>query len=287
MPYETSFFPDNEPLHEDPEKNLRIENEILHMKLRAEFGGFCSGSSNLPPELENEFLKSVLEFERKYKDVEFVPMAELIGNPPLKKAEDLSDQAIIMELERLRTLLKSKQIVVSFMRGRDARFQYRFITEELMHQETENIVMPGLIKYFVYEEFHPDHELTIRDRTVNILASWFERCPEMIGIYLGNRFIQPDGKVYSRIEQMQRMNEWMSQFVRFEDFGYRIARISFVEKDDEPEITAMGHSAGKIKYTAVKHDGTKMAIEGPFKIYFSCEGSWWSSFFFYMPGFNV
>lgn len=287
MPYESNYSQEEGPLHEDPEKNLRIENEILQMKLRAEFGGFCAGSSNLPPGLENEFLKSVLEFERRYKDVKFIPVAELIGNPQLKKAAELSDQAIIMELERLRILLRSKQVVVSFLRKRDARFQYRFITEELMQHDTENIAMPGLIRYFVYEEFHPDHEMTIRDRTMNILASWFERCPEMIEIYLGNRFIQPDGIVYSRSEQIKRMKDWMSSFLRFEDCGYKIGKISFVVRDDEPEITAMGHSEGRIKYMAVKLDGSKMEVEGPFKIYFSCEGSWWSSFFFYMPGFNV
>jgi hypothetical protein len=287
MPYENNFPQEEGPLHEDPEKNLRIENEILQMKLRAEFGGFCAGSSNLPPELENEFLKSVLEFERRYKDVQFIPLAELIGNPQLKRAEELSDQAIVMELERLRTLLKSKHIVVSFLRRRDARFQYRFITEELLHHDTENIVMPGLIKYFVYEEFHPDHELTIRDRTMNILASWFEQCPEMIEIYLANSFIQPDGTIFTRGEQVNRMKEWMSSFLRFEDCGYNIGRISFVLKDDEPPVTAMGHSEGRIKYTAVKQDGSREEVEGPFKIYFSCEGNWWSSFFFYMPGFNV
>jgi hypothetical protein len=287
MPYEINFSQDEEPLHEDPEKSLRIENEILQMKLRAEFGGYCSGTGNLPPELENEFLKTVLEFERRYKDVKCIPVAQLIGNPPLKKAEDLSDQAIVIELERVNTLLRSKQIVVSFLRGRDARFQYRFITEELMQFETENIVLPGMTRYFVYEEFHPDHEMTIRDRTMNILASWFERCPSMIEIYLSNQFIQPDGKIFGRSEQIKRMEEWMSAYTRFEDCGYTITKLGFVMKNDDPRIRAMGHSEGKMKYVAVKPDGDRVLFEGPFKIYFSCEGNWWSSFFFYMPGFNV
>ena len=287
MPYENNFSQDDSPLHEDPEKNLRIENEILQLKLRAEFGGFCGGDSNLPPEVENEFLKSVLEFERRYKDVKFITVAELIGKPVIKKADELPDYSIAIELERLRTLLKANQIAVTFLRQRDLRFQYRFITEELLHHQTENMMMPGMTKYFVYEEFHPDHELTIRDRTVNLLASWFERCPGMIDIYLGNRFMQPDGQVYSRGEQVKRIEDWMAAYSRFEECGYSIVKISFVMKNDEPPIQAMGHSEGRIKYTAVKKDGGRELIEGPFKIYFSCEGNWWSSFFFYMPGFNV
>lgn len=286
MPYEINSNGEG-PLHEDPEKNLRIENEILQMKLHAEFGGFSGGSGNLPAEVENEFLKSVLEFERRYKDVKFIPVFDFIGKPVLKKAEELSDKAMEVELERLKTLLKANHLAVTFLRQRDARFQYRFITEELMGHTTENFTMPGMTKYFVYEEFHPDHELTIRDRTINILASWFERCPAMIDIYMGNQFIQPDGKVYPRGEQLKRMEEWMSAYVRFEECGYSIGRISFVMKNDDPNIQAMGHSEGSIKYVAVKADGSKQVIEGPFKIYFSCEGGWWSVFFFYMPGFNV
>jgi hypothetical protein len=287
MPYEYNPSPEEGPLHEDPDKNLRIENEILQMKLHAEFGGFSGGTGNLPPEVENEFLKSVLEFERRYKDVKFISVADLIGNPAIKTAEELSDKAIEVELERLKTLLKANHIAVTFLRQRDPRFQYKFIIEELMQHATENMVMPGMTKFFVYEEFHPDHELTIRDRTMNILASWFERCPSMIEIYLGNQFIQPDGKVYSRGDQVKRMEEWMSAYTRFEECGFSIGKISFVMKQDDPHIQAMGHSDGRIKYMAVKQDGTKQLIEGPFKIYFSCEGSWWSVFFFYMPGFNA
>lgn len=286
MPYEMDFSEDG-PLHEDPEKNLRIENEILQMKLRAEFGGFCGGTNNLSPELENEFLKSVLEFERRFRDAKFIPVLELIGRPHIKKAEELSDGAVVIELERLRTLLKANHIAVTFLRQREPRFQYRFITEELMHHTTENISMPGMIKYFVYEEFHPDHELTIRDRTINILASWFERCPAMIEIYMSNQFIQPDGRTWSRGQQIKRMEEWMSGFARFERCGFSIEKISFVMKNNDPNISAMGHSAGRMKYVGVRHDGARELIEGPFKIYFSCEGNWWSSFFFYMPGFNV
>lgn len=287
MPYEKELSPDEGPLHEDPAKNLRIENEILQMKLRAEFGGVCNTSSNIPPELENEFLKSVLEFERKFKDVQFIPLAELIGNPPIKKSESLSDQAIVIELDRLTAMLHAKQIVVSFCRKRDARFKYRFITEELLQHETENMVIPGLIKYFVYEDFHPDHEITLHDRTLNILASWFERCPEMMEIYLAQKFIQPDGSVFGRRELLKRIKDRMSAFRRFEDCGYNISNISYVLKSDQPGITAMGHSEGRIKFTAVKPDGSRLPIEGPFKIYFSCEGNWWNCFFFYLPGFNT
>ena len=46
-------------------ENLQIENEMLRIKLKAQFGdAFQMESSNsLPPEIENQFLKNILAFQ--------------------------------------------------------------------------------------------------------------------------------------------------------------------------------------------------------------------------------
>jgi hypothetical protein len=50
----------NENFSDDPEQNLRIENEILKLKMQAERGALFGGNrENLPPEIEAEFLKNV------------------------------------------------------------------------------------------------------------------------------------------------------------------------------------------------------------------------------------
>lgn len=286
MPYDNNSFDELGPLHEDPIKNLRIENELLGLKLRAEFGGFTGGTARLPPEVENEFLKKVIEFEQQFRTARLVTVAELIGHPVFKKAWELPDAAITVELKRLNQLLGRKRITVIFIRERDERFQYRFLTDELLHQETEDISVPGMTKCFVYEEFHPDHEITIRERAMNILAAWFGRDAQLLGIYLANQFIQPDGQAYSRDQMIRRMENWMAAYKHFEDCSYSISRISFIMKKDDPRVQAMGHAEGRMKYVAVTPEGWKKVREGPFKIYFSCEGGWWSTFFFYMPGFN-
>ena len=54
---------------EDPTFDLPIENELLMLKLKAEFGAECStGSEEIPPAVVNEFLKSVYEFETKFRE---------------------------------------------------------------------------------------------------------------------------------------------------------------------------------------------------------------------------
>ena len=55
--------PDDLPLSIDPEENLRMENEILKLKLKAELGTEPHFMNNVPSEIENEFLKNVLAFE--------------------------------------------------------------------------------------------------------------------------------------------------------------------------------------------------------------------------------
>ncbi len=72
----------------DPQENLRIENEILRLRVKAELGGAYEGSEDLPPEVENEFLKSILSFEHAYANSKKVKIAALIGNPILAKAQE-------------------------------------------------------------------------------------------------------------------------------------------------------------------------------------------------------
>lgn len=287
MPYESEYTPGDGPLHEDPEKNLRIENELLQLKLRAEFGGFCGGHANMPPEMENEFLKRVIEFEQKSRVAKKARVATILGNPRYKKAWELQDAAVKVELKRFQRLLESKGMTVAFLRERDERFQYKFITDELMQFETEDVLVPGMVKCFVYEDYHPDYEASIRERTLHIISGWFHRSPRLISVFLSNQFIQPDGQVYTRDQQERRIDAWMSAYVRFEDCCYSISRISFMSNEDHPGVQAMGHAEGRIKFLAVTPEGWKKVIEGPFKIYYSCEGGWWSTFFFYMPGFNT
>jgi len=35
---------------------------------------------------------------------------------------------------------------------------YKFITEELFDHEMDDIMLPGFVHHFIYEEFHPNHE---------------------------------------------------------------------------------------------------------------------------------
>ncbi|MEP7280271.1 MAG: nuclear transport factor 2 family protein [Bacteroidota bacterium] len=287
---------DNEPFPaEDPEKfsndpaeNLRIENEILRIRVKTELGGDYESNEHLPPELENEFLKNILAFEHRYAKIKMVKIADLLGNPLVKKAAKMDDGAIEEAYADLETLLAQKNIVVEFTRPRDPRFKYRFITEELFEHETDDMEVPGMTKYFNYEEFHPDHENEIADYTIKFLADWFARKTEAAKWYLDDQFIQPDGKSFTKEEMIASFKKVFAAYTAFEDSGYSMDEVQFDLMNGPDAVNeGMGFAEGMVKYTAVLENGEKKHVEGPFKFYFSRTFGRWRIFYFYLTGFNA
>ena len=50
---------------------------------------------------------------------------------------------------------------------------YRFITQELLDEEIDDIQIPGMVSHFVYEEFHPNDEDDITDAIEEFLFTLF------------------------------------------------------------------------------------------------------------------
>jgi len=89
---EEDEIPPEEKFSDNPQENLQIENEILRLKMQAEYGAIFGRAEYAPPEIENEFLLNVLQFEEAFKNVKYVKVRELIGKPRFKNAQDVSDQ---------------------------------------------------------------------------------------------------------------------------------------------------------------------------------------------------
>ncbi len=271
---------------DNPEENLRIENEILKMKINAEFGGVSGGVENIPPDLENQFLKNVIEFEQQWADSKRVKLSELMGSPDFPREADLDNEILAVEFARLVQLLSSKYIEVDFIRERDDRFKYRFITGELFDHETDDMMVPGMIKHFTYEELHPDHEMELRDRTMDFLSGWFERDCDRLSFCLGKEFTQPDGVILSKEELLKKIRQLFDSYKKIENCKYFVAEIKF-QLQEGSELQGLGHSEGAVKYDAMLESGEIINLGGNFKLYFTRVYDWWSIYFFYMTGFNI
>jgi hypothetical protein len=272
----------NQPLSDDPEENLRMENELLRLKLQAELGGESHSSGNLPPEIENEFLKNIFAFEQNYANDKRMIIYDLLRRPEFIKADDLADAAIGIELQKVTDLLAAKNIVVHFDDECDNRIRYRFITEELFEKETSSFTVPGMTTNFDYEEFHPNHKKDIQNRTIEFMTEWFKQSFGEYSWELANQFILPDRRIMSKNDIIAQMNNIFAAYREFKNEDYFIKEIKF----ELNENGGLGHAEGGVRYDAVLENGETILIQGPFKLYFSLEVEWWSIFHIIFPGFK-
>ena len=278
---------DEEKFSDDPEENLRMQNDFLKMKMMAESGAFFGGSGDLPSDLENLFLKNVLEFEKANVEGNGKTIYDLLNKPAFEDEKSLGEKNFNNEFSRLEDLLKNNNIHVEFTRPRSNRFKYDFITKELFNHTDSFIPVKGMTTNFLYEEFHPDHELEIRDVTDTFLNDFLERRLDENVHYINNQFLEPDGNIVSLENLLKRFQSLYEAVPAFENTSFTIEKIEFELNDSEEQITGMGISKGIINYGLVFHDGERKEIHGPFKIYFSRERDCWSICFFYLAGFNL
>ena len=141
---------------------LRHENEITKLKIQAEFGLELNGNEKLNPSIENIWLNQILEYERGMINNKKITVGELLEHPFCKPIEEISDDNLIGELQKVMELLQLKNIVVESIDGIDDHEMYRFITQELFLAETDSALPKNVIVCFIYEEFHPNDESDIK-----------------------------------------------------------------------------------------------------------------------------
>lgn len=268
-----------------PSFDLPLENELLILKLKAEFGTECTkGCEELPPEVVNEFLNSVYDFERKFREPHsFISVYERIGKPAFMKSDSISDKEISVELKKVRSVLNAHQLELDVLGEYSDRHIYKFITEEFFHQQIEDLEMKGCMHHFCYEDFHPNYELEIRQRSIEFLTQWFSRQLGEYSWQLADPFVHPDSREFPKEITLMKMRHIFDAYVNFQNCSYNIETLSF-EWDEEKQC-GEGYVSGKVRYDAVAEDGTTVRYAGPFEFYLSNSGTWWSIFYFVFPGF--
>jgi hypothetical protein len=276
-----------EKFSDDAEENLRMQNDFLKMKMMAESGAFFGGEGDLPPEIENQFLKNVMEFEKANENGESRTIYDIFGQPEFADEKNMDDEKFDVEFSRLNLLLEDFGMQVDFKRERDNRFKYNFITGELFKHETTFAPVKGIITGFLYEEFHPDHELEITELTHRFLGDFFERNLDTDSYYIDDQIIEPDGNLLPKEAIIKRFQSMYEVIPEFENTSFDIENQDFELQENEEEFTGMGFSEGTIHYDLIFANGERKTIHGPFKIYFSMRWDWWSICFFYLAGYNL
>jgi hypothetical protein len=162
------------------DKIQRALNEGKREELRKKYGmNFDTYHGALSSDEEAEWLNHIEEFERQFEDSERVFIRDLIGDPHITLLADIVDEDVEAMLAALLELLESHFISVDFIFEVDVKEAYRFISEELLDEEIDDIRILGMFTCFIYEEFHPNDLEDVKRWGKDFLYDFFSSGVEM------------------------------------------------------------------------------------------------------------
>ena len=157
----------------------RIERALLDARrktLEERFGAvFSPPDDSLPPEVERAWLESIERFEQAIGDSRTTTVREYIGNPPLSPLGEIPPEELRAAVDWVMELLAANDIVVQIGEHVSLAETYRFLSEELMEAETDDIRVEGFSTLFLYEDFHPDERAEAERTAREFCLAIFEK----------------------------------------------------------------------------------------------------------------
>ncbi len=148
----------------DKDENLKMENDFLKMKLMleqgAKFGSIEENNEDFTAEIENQFLKNIMEFEKQYAEQKMIKVFDKIERPTqFIPVNEIPAGEIDKAWNELDEYLSRYNIDLAVCSPNISNKElYRFTVEELFEYEMSDMNVPGMMSCFTYDEFHPDNE---------------------------------------------------------------------------------------------------------------------------------
>lgn len=195
----------------------RALNEAKKRSLEERFGGkFSSTGPELPPEVEAEWLENIEEFERQFEQAAQITVGRYIGDPVLRRFGDIPPCEVEAELDRLLEILVSNNIEVHFDASVPFGERYKFITEELLKEEMDDIRVDGMTQHFIFEEFHPNQKLDAELEAEMFLRELLAHDVEARLLSLSNQELRgPDGTPITPEAMLRHVEEFRGGFAVF------------------------------------------------------------------------
>lgn len=135
------------------ETRRKIQQALIESKrerLREDFGLQAMGAdSDLPPEVELDFLSYVQEFERQMEANETITVRQRLSDPAVVPLAEVAVDAVEAAVEDWLEALAEHGVAVDFLGEWDAAAAYRYITETLLDEEMDDIRIEGVVCHFV------------------------------------------------------------------------------------------------------------------------------------------
>ena len=205
---------------EDREDSIqRALNESKKREIEDKYSAsFSDGESEAPPEIESQFLRHVEEFELQYENAERVTVRQLVGNPDVAKLEEIPADQLKEKLEAVLECLAEQNVAIAFLCDVPLEERYRFISEELLDTETDNITIEGMTHNFIYEEFHPNDQYDAKmfaESFLRFLLS--EDVTYAVDALCKDELLDEAGKVTDRTAVEERIRQFRRRIMMFDE----------------------------------------------------------------------
>ena len=234
---------------------LGTENELMKLKMMAEFGGNFIGSEDIPPEVENQFLKQIINFHKQHESSHLITVHKFIGEPGYNHVNDMSDKQVEKELKRLLKIMEKSGVSLSVLAETPKREVYRFVTEELFKHEIEDVKVKGWINQFIYEEFHPNPDYDVKNAVYYCLQSIFNKSNAIFEDHLSEEMKDSIGLSMEVEDFRERIENFWSQF-----FSVKLEQYDFV-KVELDKTAGVAHIVCNISYKTQSEKGKRYKPE--------------------------
>jgi len=252
------------------EKQLRFENELEKLKLSATHGAKFFTGENVPPEVENEWLKNIIEFEDQFENCKQIKIRTRLGEPEYPKPEALEESEISEKLDELQQLMFKNNVSLSTLADVPKVELYRFITEELFEEEIDDIRIDGFMNCFIYEEFHPNAKIDAENEMESFFMHFLDKdMQEYLFMNFSETVETKDGVEISRDDFVKQLHTFLEQYDEMELSEFEIHNIEINEKEEEASVEFFVDYKGAKQSKCVSHKGESYA-----KLRKSPEGYW-------------
>jgi len=254
-------------------QELNEENEFLKLKMMAEFGGNFVGNDEISPEVENQFLKQILNFHKRQEDSSVTNIYKFIGEPEYNHVHDMNDKEVKRELKRLMRILKKHGVGLDVLAPTPDREIYRFITEELFKQEIEDVRLKGWVSQYIYEEFHPNADYDVKNVVHYAILSMFDTESFFFGDYFSEDMKDSLGLTTDIEELREKVERFKAEFNDVILVNYDFMEVNIdIDKGVAHVVADITYKTQKVKGRRTKRELTTVEF---FLQRSSMISSWW------------
>jgi len=197
------------------EFRLRMENADRKKQMEEQTGAkFGSGDGEVDPALESDWLNHIEEFERQFEHAQQIPLRQYLGNPTVKASADVPDEMLADELHALLDLMVENNVALDCICAVEDRELYRFIVEELLDEEMDDMRIPGMTCHYIYEEFHPNDAYDVGETVRSLVYDLLRSAPEfqeyVISIFSREHLFTASGQPQTWDELSLHLGAWFA-----------------------------------------------------------------------------